>query len=381
MITPPDPNYLIIKPSPKQESVKEKRIDSAKLNREKNESSKKVFPQPTSDKTKERYRSIYNKDFEGSYTTPLEPRPTSPTRRNNPHPSQQFMVWRVPTREIGAQFMRPGSSMGGPVRDDESEFDDMESLYERYKMPLPQPSSMDYGAYLREMRQKQALQQQQQLLQQQQMQQFVGDRVPSRLSQRGGDYDPYRGPRQGQHILSRTVKESNQDNLMEWLKTASPEEQTTILRMLKEAEEGQAKQAISQVMKPGAAKATSEWLSKADQNEREVAVRLFSSLGSRSGPRQRSVSEPGLRPLSRRKSLPNPPRNIDPAEQQLTSPTVEGKPWPKSLWHHLPVRDPPPRVYHRGSLFGKATGGASHYTIHPEWPDYQQSGFNSDAVH
>ena len=64
----------------------------------------------------------------------------------------------------------------------------MESLYERYKIPLPQPSSMDYGAYLREMRQKQALQQQQQMLQQQQMQQFVGDRIPSRLSQRGGDY-------------------------------------------------------------------------------------------------------------------------------------------------------------------------------------------------
>lgn len=75
-------------------------------------------------------------------------------------------------------------------------------------------------------------------------------------------------------------------------------------------------------MKPGAAKATSEWLSKADQQgigilscegiatgliEREVAVRLFSSLGSRSGPRQRSLSEPN-RPISRRKSLPLPPR-------------------------------------------------------------------------
>lgn len=58
----------------------------------------------------------------------------------------------------------------------------MESLYDRYKIPLPQPSSMDYGAYLREMRQKQ----QQQLLQQQQMQQQLGgDRIPSRLSQRG----------------------------------------------------------------------------------------------------------------------------------------------------------------------------------------------------
>ena len=56
------------------------------------------------------------------------------------------------------------------------EFDDTESLYDHYKVPLPQPSSMDYGAYLREMRQRQQLQMQQQ--------QLGGDRVPSRLSQR-----------------------------------------------------------------------------------------------------------------------------------------------------------------------------------------------------
>lgn len=47
-------------------------------------------------------------------------------------------------------------------------------------MPPPQPSSMEYGAYLREMRQQQQLQ-----LQQLQQQQFGGgDRIPSRLSQR-----------------------------------------------------------------------------------------------------------------------------------------------------------------------------------------------------
>lgn len=30
------------------------------------------------------------------------------------------MVWRVPSREIGASQFRPGSSMGGPVKEDES---------------------------------------------------------------------------------------------------------------------------------------------------------------------------------------------------------------------------------------------------------------------
>ena len=50
---------------------------------------------------------------------------------------------------------------------------------DRFRIPLPDPSSMDYGAYLREMRKQQQLQ-----LQQQEME----DRIPSRLSQRGDFY-------------------------------------------------------------------------------------------------------------------------------------------------------------------------------------------------
>ena len=52
------------------------------------------------------------------------------------------------------------------------------------------------------------------------------------------------------------------------------------------------------------------------------------------------------------------------------------KPWPAALWHLKPVRDPPPKVYHRGSLFGLVRGDSSHYKIHPDWPDYQ-----ADIVH
>ena len=62
-------------------------------------------------------------------------------------------------------------------------------------------------------------------------------------------------------------------------------------------------------------------------------------------------------------------------------PNRKQKPWPAGIWHHLPVRDPPPQIYNRGSLFGAMRGGASHYTVHPEWPDYQNSTFNSDVVH
>ena len=60
--------------------------------------------------------------------------------------------------------------------------------------------------------------------------------------------------------------------------------------------------------------------------------------------------------------------------------THSGAPFPASLWHYKPIRDAPPQIYHRGALFGTARGGASHYTIHPEWPDYQHTTFTADMV-
>ena len=158
--------------------------------------------------------------------------------------------------------------------------------------------------------------------------------------------------------------------------------------------------------------------------EREVAVRLFSSLGSRPGSRrQRSLSEPGVkfRPPSRqplpppvaelRQSSYNPRYEYHACHLVLTYSSlaslvyyirtghylltsVEGqklrtrrlsappkdkpKPWPAGIWHHRPVRDPPPNIYRGASVFGQVRGPASHYSIHPEWPDYYN---NSDVVH
>ena len=66
-------------------------------------------------------------------------------------------------------------------------------------------------------------------------------------------------------------------------------------------------------------------------------------------------------------------------DQRLDGTVVQpgsNKPWPAALWHLKPVRDPPPKVYHRASLFGVVRGDASHFKIHPDWPDYQ-----ADVVH
>lgn len=110
--------------SPTINAAKEaqERVLSAKAIRDKHNGSTKVFPRPSSRASKERFSTVYSKDFEGSFAPAAELRPTSPTRRHNPHPGkvskllcrfsapptfsvshQQFMVWRLPDREIGAQ--------------------------------------------------------------------------------------------------------------------------------------------------------------------------------------------------------------------------------------------------------------------------------------
>ena len=126
--------------------------------------------------------------------------------------------------------------------------------------------------------------------------------------------------------------------------------------------------------------------------ERDVAVRLFSSLGSQrpaSGMRQRSYSESDSRPSSRKPVPPPvPPQHVSSGGGGggggLPPPKGRGKPWPAGIWHHKPIRDPPPQVYHRAALFGGVRGGATHYTIHPEWPDYyapQGPHSTTDTVH
>lgn len=65
------------------------RATSAKMIRGKHTNSTKVFPGQQNVKSgKERFTSMYSTDFDGSFAAPPELRPTSPTRRNNPHPAK-----------------------------------------------------------------------------------------------------------------------------------------------------------------------------------------------------------------------------------------------------------------------------------------------------
>lgn len=61
------------------------RAKSAKLIKDKHKTSAKMFVGSSS---KGRFSTMYSTDYEGTFIPPPEPRPTSPTRRNNPHPGK-----------------------------------------------------------------------------------------------------------------------------------------------------------------------------------------------------------------------------------------------------------------------------------------------------
>lgn len=75
--------------SHKNGGIVEERIKSAKAIRDQHTSSAAVLACPPSKSAGlKRFTSMYSKDFDGTFVPPAEIRPTSPTRRNNPHPGK-----------------------------------------------------------------------------------------------------------------------------------------------------------------------------------------------------------------------------------------------------------------------------------------------------
>ncbi len=85
-LTPPGPKF-------EEENIAKQakeRVKSAKANKSKHTSSAGVFVRPPSRAkgAPPRFKTMYSQDFDGTFVPPAEPRPTSPTRRNNPHPTK-----------------------------------------------------------------------------------------------------------------------------------------------------------------------------------------------------------------------------------------------------------------------------------------------------
>ena len=87
-LTPP---YATPEPNQNEMILKEakERAKSAKAIKSKHKSSSGMFVQPSKHAgNKSRFTSMYSQDFDGTFVPPAEIRPTSPTRRNNPHPAK-----------------------------------------------------------------------------------------------------------------------------------------------------------------------------------------------------------------------------------------------------------------------------------------------------
>lgn len=86
---PPAPEVENIVMNEKLAKMSLERVKSAKAIKNKHTSSGGVFAagKPIG-AGKGRFTTMYSQDFDGTYAPPPEIRPTSPTRRNNPHPSK-----------------------------------------------------------------------------------------------------------------------------------------------------------------------------------------------------------------------------------------------------------------------------------------------------
>ena len=70
------------------------RTTSAQNIRKQHTTSRKVISGGTGPEKQDRFKTMYSADFRGKYVTPPECRPTSPTRRHNPHPSRVSIAMR-----------------------------------------------------------------------------------------------------------------------------------------------------------------------------------------------------------------------------------------------------------------------------------------------
>ena len=69
------------------------------------------------------------------------------------------MVWRLPSREIGGVPHEEGLELPPEYITRNPDFDAIDELsrdFSSLKLPMPRPTSSDYGSYLRRQKQKQA---------------------------------------------------------------------------------------------------------------------------------------------------------------------------------------------------------------------------------
>ncbi|XP_065836943.1 uncharacterized protein [Oscarella lobularis] len=359
-------------------SAARRRVQSAKERKQSHDASE-VFP-VANDLTSPsqvgmRWKTSYKADFQSRQGTRSEPRPTSATRRNNPHPNQSFMNWRVPSRRLstdGDEFDGLAKALQKDAqenfqfdyKDAQNDGDARNEVLTGVAKLRMVPESREYGRHL--------------------VQPSPG-RLPAmpRRPVPKQEFPDFPSPPKETKTarpdsIGVAVRPEHVPAVDDWLKGANQKEQQAVLSMLKAAEDAHISEVVQKTLHPQATPAVEKWLQEAKPEDRSVALRLLNTISPPSGDRppsrlQRRASSPArlVAPSSFLRRHPSAPPVRDPHRRMsvpahLHDALSTSKP---PVWHHRSVRNyQQQQGPHRGSIFGGAPRmKSSHFTIHPEW--------------
>ncbi|XP_033104182.1 uncharacterized protein LOC117106823 isoform X2 [Anneissia japonica] len=381
----------------------------AKQIKEQHENSRCVFPTSKIMKGKkgfresDRLKSLYDVDFAPKHCIPCTPRPCSVTRRNNPHPSQMFMTWKVPTRLIVSEpsyvqqkqklindsnqhfyedinGARKSISPHHDVLDGISAFKQMQLSLDRPAMARSSTThhSPPYHMF-KHMREKEI---------EDEMKRSVSKSLPKL---------PVVPPNSAAKIhqsahsnsMNRSLKPKAMPAAQKWIHSASEKDKAVLGRMMKDVDNHYMDKTLSKALQPDAKKAVEKWLETASEKDRSVAIEFFSSLaGSKlmgvkdgktneacnvcDGSRLKQVLEALNTGKRATISVPKDTTLGHFTRRQprirLLSPRTRANKEEHKTWHHLPVFAHKPPVSNTIGMFTRPHRPvARHFTIHPEW--------------
>ncbi|XP_078603818.1 uncharacterized protein LOC144877666 [Branchiostoma floridae x Branchiostoma japonicum] len=340
-------------------------------------------------------------------------RPISPTRRNNPHPSQMFMSWKVPTRLVTADYNAVNGQK--PVENDVlSEVAKVQKKSPVKFVQKKQHERTDTTHFSPPINHKMNLQSEA-FERQAESAHYLSKTYPppkkekaweSTLPKIEGGTKPqliikkkekkYKPPIQS---IADTLNPRTRSAAKRWLEKATEEDKLVVERVLQEAEKARNSKVLDRTLQPGAKSAVEKWMKGASEGEKLVAMEFFKSLAGQrlmGGPAgmatdpsdrhaKRSRLEAVLKTLESSKgktgvaiklgagglskSAPAGTTRLGPyVVGRLLSPQTRHNKMEYQTWHHMPVYPANSRVENRGAMYIAPHGFVPrHFTIHPEW--------------
>lgn len=299
-----------------------RRLDSANAIRLSHQNSFHVMPRRRGDEFALTSYRVFHDWKKSSVANSANLLPSSPTRRNNPHPNLSFLQWQLVSH----------------------------AHQERPKIP---PTN---------------------LLQSNKIINEVKPPVEREMFDHEDTCFPYLSS-----SLKGSFKEYNISIVKQWLINASSKEKLIIMNMLKtkESKDIRIRTACRDVLNPEVVESVEKWLITATEEEKNIALRVFEGLANSSS------AKPSSNLSNRHRSKSFSHSSIDlhlpshygtyrnlPFYDIHQDNCLRDRDREKCLlWHHQSRRDQVPNVFHRGSLFNVAQRSkGQHWTIHPEWP-------------